>query len=345
MLQALRNDDQLRRICGWQTARQVPHESCFSRAFAEFARMELPRFVHEALIRETQGERLIGHIARDSTAIEARERYPETAAPGEAKRASQDSPRARRRRGARRGPHQRYPGGKRPYVPQGDTRLGRQRRMKLPEMLAELPQKCDLGGKKDSHGKDHYWRGYKLHWDVADGQIPISAILTSASVHDSQVAIPLATMSSQRVTYCYELMDAAYEARHIAEASRELGHVPIVDHKAPGGPKSQLPAIERERKAREMSPAEAMRYRERTMVERANGRLKEEFGGRHRPGPGTCQSHDPPDVRNPRPDGRSITANGGKEGMIRRRRKFEISLEGGPGRGVSRGTAYGRLRR
>ena len=40
--------------------------------------MELPQFVHEALIRETQKDRLIGHIARDSTAIEARERFPET---------------------------------------------------------------------------------------------------------------------------------------------------------------------------------------------------------------------------------------------------------------------------
>jgi hypothetical protein len=28
--------------------------------------------------------------------------------------------------------------------------------------------------------------GYKLHLDVADGDIPISAVLTSASLHDSQ---------------------------------------------------------------------------------------------------------------------------------------------------------------
>jgi hypothetical protein len=44
--------------------------------------------VHQALIRETQQDRLIGHIARDSTAIEARERFPETAAPAAAKTAS-----------------------------------------------------------------------------------------------------------------------------------------------------------------------------------------------------------------------------------------------------------------
>ena len=80
LLQRLLQDEQLRRICGWETARQVPHESTFSRAFAAFAEMELPQFVHEALVASTQKDRLIGHIARDSTAIEARERFPETAA-------------------------------------------------------------------------------------------------------------------------------------------------------------------------------------------------------------------------------------------------------------------------
>ena len=280
LLVALASDAQLRRICGWNEPWQVPHESTFSRAFDEFARMELPQFVHETLIRETQKDRLIGHIARDSTAIEARERFPETPAQAAEKQAEKTAPCSPRKKGAPRGPHKRYKGGKRPYVPKDDTRLARQREMKLPEMLADLPRECDLGGKKDSHGNNHYWRGYKLHWDVADGQIPISAVLTSASVHDSQVAIPLATMSTQRVTYCYELMDAAYDAHHIDEQSRQLGHVPIVDPKAPGGPKSQAKAIPMDKPKRELGMAQRERYKERTMVERVNGRLKDEFGGR-----------------------------------------------------------------
>jgi len=78
LLDALARDPQLRRICGWKEARQVPHEATFSRAFDEFARMQLAQFVHETLIRETQHDRLIGHIARDSTAIEAREHFPRT---------------------------------------------------------------------------------------------------------------------------------------------------------------------------------------------------------------------------------------------------------------------------
>ena len=301
LLESLQRDEQLRRICGWGLARQVPHEATFSRAFDEFARMELPQFVHEALIRETQQERLIGHIARDSTAIEARERFPETRAQGtwkkrraqlkEQRRAARAAaqkaaelagrpyPTGGRKRG-RRGPDQRFPGGKRPRVPNADKRLKRQRSMTLPEMLADLPSQCDIGGKKNRQGNEQYWRGYKLHLDVADGQIPISAVLTSASVHDSQVAIPLATLSSQRVTYLYELMDSAYDAYHITEQSRAMGHVPIVDPKAPGGPKPEVETIPLRTLPRQLSPAQQQRYRERTMVERVNARLKDEFGGR-----------------------------------------------------------------
>lgn len=86
----------------------------------------------------------------------------------------------------------------------------------------------------------------------------------------------MSQISSQRVTYCYELMDAAYDAGAIREHSRELGHVPIIDSKTPAGRLSALPLL-RKRK-REFHPAEAIRYRERTMVERVYSRLKHEFG-------------------------------------------------------------------
>ena len=74
LLDQLQSDIRLRRICGWEKARDVPEEWTFSRAFAEFSAVELPTKVHEALIIEFQAERLIGHISRDSTAIDAREK-------------------------------------------------------------------------------------------------------------------------------------------------------------------------------------------------------------------------------------------------------------------------------
>ncbi len=76
LLERLRTDPQLRCLCGWHTVRQIPHEATFSRAFAEFAQSDLPQRLHAALIECTRKDRIIGHIARDSTAIEAREKLP-----------------------------------------------------------------------------------------------------------------------------------------------------------------------------------------------------------------------------------------------------------------------------
>jgi hypothetical protein len=273
LLERLRQDQQLRSICGWPSARRVPHESTFSRAFAEFAEMEFPQFVHEALIASTQKDRLIGHIARDSTAIQARERFPEPAPKPVAKKLSPAAPRKRGAPKGKRGPHRRHKGGKPKYAPKASTRLHKQRSMQLPEMLADLPRDCSLGVKTHD-GNQQYWRGYKLHVDVADGQIPISCILTAASLHDSQAAIPLATMTAQRVSSLYDIMDAAYDAIEILDHSRSLGHVPIVRPVKRGRKETGYQA------SRTLTWAEEDRFQERTMVERVYARLKDEFGGR-----------------------------------------------------------------
>ncbi|EQD64754.1 transposase, IS4 family protein, partial [mine drainage metagenome] len=110
-------------------------------------------------------------------------------------------------------------------LPPEPTRLERQTAMTLEQMLDDLPLACNVGTKKNSKGYKESWIGYKLHLDVADGQIPISCILTSASLHDSQAAIPLARLTAQRVTNLYDLSDSAYDAPLIHEQIRSLGHV------------------------------------------------------------------------------------------------------------------------
>jgi len=271
----LRVDEGLRQLCGWRRASQIPHEAKFSRAFAEFAATELPQQLHAAVVEATQRERLVGHIARDSTAIPARERFPQPA-PGQ--------PAPKKKRKARRGKAGRPKGpSRRAKASQRGTRIQRQRHQKLEEMIADLPRQCDIGAKKNSQGHEHYWRGYKLHLDVADGQVPISAVLTSASVHDSQVAIPLMTMTTGRVTHLYELMDSAYDANEIHAHSRELNHVPIIAPHGRRGTKkpSQLPKAFPVVPTPELTWAQQERFKERTMIERVNARLKDEFGASH----------------------------------------------------------------
>jgi hypothetical protein len=270
LLEVLANDATLRRLCGWTHASQIPHESTFSRAFAEFANSQLATFAHEALIRSTLSQQLIGHIARDSSAIEARERFiapPKLKSKPKPKKAKDGKKRRKTHKFAKETQAQRAARG---------TRIEKQLKAKsVEEMLKGIPTACDLGGKQGNNGQTKWWRGYKLHLDMADGQIPISALITAASVHDSQVAIPLIHMTSDRVTYLYDLMDSAYDAKSIWTASRQQNHKPIIHLHTRPKPKTQLPS--RVKLLPEWDPAEKNRYKTRTMVERGFSRLKDEF--------------------------------------------------------------------
>jgi hypothetical protein len=267
LIEMLSADKTLRRLCGWQRAGEVPSESTFSRAFAEFAASALPSRLHEALIQDTHSDRLVGHISRDSTAIEARE-----------KPAKSDKPAAEAKPKLKRGRPRK--GELRPPPP--PSRIERQRGMTLAAMLADLPRACDVGAKRNAKGFKETWIGYKLHIDTADGDIPISCVLTAASVHDSQVAIPLATITAGRVTNLYDLMDSAYDVAAIKQHSRDLNHVPIIDINPRATPGLKQELAEEAKRLRRVGHrmAEQVRYGERSAAERVNGGLKDNHGGR-----------------------------------------------------------------
>jgi hypothetical protein len=250
LIERLGVDRSLRQLCGWEQGRQVPSESTFSRAFAEFAGVGLLDRVHADRVQEYLGEEVIWHVVRDSTEIEAREK------PQPKPKAAQ--PKFR--------PGRPKKGEVRPAKPV--KRLERQYTQSAEEAIAELPRACDVGMKKNAKGHKHHWVGYKLHVDIADGEIPLAAVTTSASVHDSQVAIPLMKLTAARVRSWYDLMDSAYHAAPIHRMSQELGRVPIIEANPRGG------------EAVEMEPDRARRYHHRTLSERFNSRLKDDRGGR-----------------------------------------------------------------
>ena len=285
LMDRLTIDRALRRICGFPLCKKLPSEATFSRAFEAFAEWRLAERVHEALIKEHLGSELIGHISRDGTAIEARERPAQTqiaavmpaptvqsagvqadqgaaqtstpVAPGPPQtRVAPAKKRGRPRRGEVRAPAKESP-------------VHRQRQQTLAQMLEDIPTACDRGTKCNAQGYKVSWNGYKLHLDTADCGVPIAALLSSASMHDSLAAIPLSLISAQRVTNLYDLMDAAYCSTELRDHSRSLGHVPLIDHNPRRGEKIAF------------APAEAIRYNERTAAERSNARLKDEFGGNH----------------------------------------------------------------
>ena len=173
LIERLQIDGTLRRLCGWTQAGAVPSEATFSRAFAA-----------TGLPERGWWRRPCGLVwSATSAGMRRRSRR------GRRRRASRRShrsagavaPRKGKQRPARR-------------------RLERQQAMTLAEMLADLPRACDVGTKRNAKGYKETWVGYKLHLDAAGGGVSVSCILTSASLHDSQAALPLAHLTAGRVT-------------------------------------------------------------------------------------------------------------------------------------------------
>jgi hypothetical protein len=250
LIEHLKKAENLRRLCGWECSFPVPSAPTFSRAFEQFSADKLGEKIHDAMVTENCGPKLAGHVSTDSTQVDAREKP--------AKKEKKE-PQPKRKRGRPR---------KDEIVsPKPQTRSEIQPHRTLEENLADLPKVCDVGTKIDSKGHKTSWIGYKLHIDTIDGDIPVSAILTSASLHDSQVAIPLSQMTAQRIVNLYDLKDSAYDAATIKDFSMSLGHVPIIDHNPRRGEKKG------------MSPAEKIRYAQRSSAERVNSNLKDNHGG------------------------------------------------------------------
>jgi hypothetical protein len=297
LLDRLRVDGALRRLCGWETAPLPPptlrhgstqlgkplrsirhgkgrHAKCgvpsistFSRAFATFAAAGVLDLVHAQRVQEYMGGQLWEHGAYDGTAISVQER-PASKPP--------KPPKVPKRRGRpKKGVVQAAP---------PPTRLQQQRRTtELATIIAELPTACDKGGKKNSKGDTAWWSGYKMNILTVEGDIPVVGLTTSASMHDSGAAIPLMRLARQRgVTICYDLMDSAYDMPEIHAESLELGHVPIIDANS----RSAERKAESERLARLdfsrldveralVEPDRRRRFKARTSVERVNSRLKD----------------------------------------------------------------------
>ncbi len=263
LVDRLKGDEQLRIICGWQSVRSVPSESKFSRAFKEFSNTSLPEKVHQSLIKEVYKDEIVGHVVKDSTSIEAREKALKKD-DAVTRKKLKDRERQRKKRA-------------------GELNL-RQVQLKaenLNELLDNLPKHCDKGMKKSAQGYTMVWKGYKLHTAIDDNRIPLAAVITSASLNDCEAAIPLGSKANLVAKNFYDLMDAAYDHPEIREHSISMGHIPIIDS-CPHNPaqKDEKNAEKERRKILNYETAEDKRYKERFPTERFHALFKDYYGGK-----------------------------------------------------------------
>lgn len=264
IIDLLKQDKQLKVICGWEVHSKIPHKSKFSRAFKEFAESSLPDRVHQTLVREVYKDKIIGHIGNDSTPLIGREKPLKKEGTRKDRKKLANERYLREKKGEELG------------------RKKKQMNQTLEEMIEEIPTSCDMGMKKNAQGIAIVWKGYKLHAAVDDMGIPVSAILSSASLNDCEVGIPLMAKSSRVVKNFYDLMDSAYDVPEIKEYSLSLGHVPLIDVHARSTAQKTEKEDERKRKRLlKAYTAEDRRYRERFSKERFNSVFKEYYGGRN----------------------------------------------------------------
>lgn len=260
LIENLKGNATWRQLCGWEFPTHVPSEATFSRAFSKFAKLNVLENMHETIVTESYENKIVGHVSTDATAVPGREKACRKNTPKKARKPKKRGRKSKAELAAMK---------EQDIMEIKTRRLELQPTRSLTENLADLPRGCDWGGKQNSKGKTEYWCGYKLHLSLADGGVPLAAVLTSASPHDSQVAIPLMQMSSKRATVLYDLADSAYDAPEIKDFSRALGRIPIIDPNKRRGSTVEL------------TPSEKIRYRERSTVERGNSDLKDNYGARH----------------------------------------------------------------
>ena len=267
LIDRLHNDRTLRILCGWRYKQDIPSESKFSRVFKELSDMKIAEKTHKQFIKEYLSEEIFFYNATDSTKIELREKPIKV---------QKEKPKPKKRGRPRKGESREH---------KKLTILEQQQKLKtVEEKLSLISTDCGVGVKQNSKGNREVWIGGKLHISAVDGDIPITAFYSSANVHDSSVALPLMQETSKRVNYLYDLQDAGYDADIIREYSYQLGHRPIIDINPKNSQKlrDKIELIKHEKNSFKFfnlrQDLDEEHYNQRSIVERVNKYLKDDFG-------------------------------------------------------------------
>jgi hypothetical protein len=268
LIDRLHCDRILRILCGWRYIKDIPSESKFSRVFKGLSDLNIAQKTHEKFISTYLKDKTFFYNASDATKIPLRQK---------AVKKKKSEPKVKHKRGRPKKGETREP--IKPSI------LKLQKKMKsTKEMLSLISTKCGVGVKQNSKGNREVWIGAKLHISVVDGDIPITAIYSGANVHDSSLALPLIQETSKKVHYLYDLQDAGYDADVIREFSIKHNHRPIIDINPKNSKvlKATIELIKHEKESfkfiNQHQNLDQEHYNQRSMVERVNAYMKDDFG-------------------------------------------------------------------
>jgi IS5 family transposase len=230
LIERLKVDRVLRAICGFDyRSDSIPSESTLSRVFADLSERGAGDKAHALLVTTHCREELYEHSAIDASSIAVAEKVVKNKAENKKNLTTAD-----------------------------------QHNQTLAEIMHDLPQHCDYGAKRDSNGNQHVWKGYKLHLVVNEYNVPLASVVTSASIHDSLVAIPLVRLTEDRVDVLYYTADKAYDAKSVRDEIRDFGKVDLIDFNRRNNKND----------SRQFTSQEKARYSKRTYSESSFAQIK-----------------------------------------------------------------------
>lgn len=192
LIERLKVDRAMRSICCFDhRVKKLPSEASFSRAFKEISALNIASKIHEYLVLVHCSEALYEHTSIDGSAIAVAEKAV--------------------------------------TIEKKSRTTQEQLTQTTDAILKDLPKDCNFGAKKDSNGKGYKWKGYKLHAAVNDYNVPLAAVVTSASVNDALCAIPLIRIVEERVDNLYYLMDKGYDSAAIRTEVEKHNKVALID--------------------------------------------------------------------------------------------------------------------
>ncbi len=267
LIDRLHSDRVLRVLCGWRYKIDIPSEAKFSRVFKELSDLQIAQKTHKKFVNEYLSDTVFMYNATDAAMIPLREK------PVKIKKEEKPKNKVGRpKKGEKREPVK-------PKI------LELQKEMKTTKkMLSLVSTVCGVGVKQNSKGNREITIGGKLHISAVDGDIPIAAFYSGANVHDSSVALPLINETGKRVMYLRDLLDAGYDSDIIREFSEKLNHKAIIDINPKNSKelKQKIQLIKDEKVKFEFlnlpKSSDEHHYNQRSMVERVNKYLKDDFG-------------------------------------------------------------------
>jgi len=267
LIDRLYSDRVLRVLCGWRYKNDIPSEAKFSRVFKELSDLQIAQKTHEKFVKEYLSDTIFMYNATDATKIPLRQKP--------VKVEKEEKPKLKR--GRPKKDEKREPIKPKILELQKDMTSTK-------DMLSLVSTNCGVGVKQNSKGNREVWIGGKLHISAVDGDIPITSFYSGANVHDSSVALPLMNETSKRVIYLHDLQDAGYDSDIIREFSKKLDHKPIIDINPKNSQelKQKIQLIKDEKEKFEFfnlsQSSDTHHYNQRSMVERVNKYLKDDFG-------------------------------------------------------------------